>query len=177
MLIITLPGYSLQNKEDNQAIAADLREQEYDVYAHAWRHWVDESIEFDPVIEATELLEVIDRSGEQELIIIAKSMGTWVAVELISRLPEEVKLKKVIIMGVPYTSLDKKDNAKYETVLNALTIPVYWIQNELDPHGNFEAVKEWLGQVTFTKSINVQGIANHKYADVELIGKLVSLET
>src|SRR6185369_12160887 len=108
-----------------------------------WDHWTDTEQKFD-VEEKAKLISGLSR--QKEINIIAKSIGTLAASYVIKNNPEQVM--KVILCGIPLTDFSDQDKETMKT--NLKDFPVHKIivfQNDKDPHGSFNQIKEFLQDV------------------------------
>jgi pimeloyl-ACP methyl ester carboxylesterase len=160
MLTIYLPGFSVGNREEGNDIVTTLRANDFEVYYESWPHWTDESIAFDSRTEIKKLISVI---GEQtELNLIGKSIGTYVAVQLVETLKENIKINQLILLGLPVVDLTDADQKFYRPQVLNRAARTTIIHNEFDPHGSWLQVQELLTGSDY-ESILKQGVTDHKY--------------
>lgn len=162
MITIFLPGYSIKNKAEQDAISNALEENNYKVYKHQWQHWEDTSIPWDPSKEVIRVLEFIKGSGETEFSIIGKSFGTYISVKLLKEIPSQLKL--IILMGIPVKDFDEKEIEEFN-VLDSTSVPLYLIQNNNDPHGTIDEAREILDDANFKELL--MEAETHEYEYVE----------
>lgn len=144
MLTLFLPGFSGQyNGPEMEEISRTLRQHGLEVQEFEWPHWANPDHEFKADVEAERVWEFIQKSEDQEIAIVAKSIGTYVAMLLIDKHPEFVP-KKVVLLGVPKSSLPEADLAVYPKVVASLGGKVKIIQNESDPFGSAAEVNVFL---------------------------------
>lgn len=147
MRIFILPGYS----QKNRAWAEELK---YNMQLPipteiiSWKHWeTGNASDFDPVKEANKLSEKID-SSEEEIYIIAKSIGTLVASYVLRAHP--FLITKIIYCGIPLHDLSQNDREVYDVLGDIPNYKLHIYQNSEDPHGSSDEV------TAFLKSINPQ---------------------
>ncbi|MFS8131494.1 MAG: hypothetical protein ACMG57_05990 [Candidatus Dojkabacteria bacterium] len=162
MLTIFLPGYSIENQEEQVNISNALEENNYKVYKHQWRHWEDPNIQWDPSIEVTRIMDFIKNSGETEISIIGKSIGTYISVKILKVFSSQIKL--MILMGIPVKDFDEKEIEEFN-VLDSTNVPLYLIQNNNDPHGTIDEAREILDDANF-KELLMES-ETHEYEYVE----------
>ncbi len=137
MITFILPGYSVKNKEwaDETAKNIKLDGQIRPVY---WDHWTDDSQKFD----AQEKADLIVRHAKGEKMnIVAKSIGTLVAALIIEKAANQVN--KVILCGIPVNDLKAEKVEIIKKAISSLGKNVLIIQNDKDPHGTFDQVKDF----------------------------------
>jgi predicted alpha/beta hydrolase family esterase len=146
MKYIILPGYSKKNDDEVLSISQALSMKGLEVYAQRWRHWVDENVVWNVDAE----VKLIEESviNDLELTIIAKSLGTHIAVNFIKRNKE--KVKNIIFLGIPLINLTDEEKLDYK-ILWELNIPITVITNNQDPHGDISHVREFLSGLKYTE--------------------------
>jgi predicted alpha/beta hydrolase family esterase len=127
MVTIILPGYSLYNKVWAEGIAKELEEKVLPTIVHEWRHWKKKSISLSISKEIEKIKEEI---GDSELNILAKSVGVYVALNLIPKIPKQVN--KAILCGI--ASVEGEERAALlKEVLEVVPYEnILCIQNESD---------------------------------------------
>lgn len=166
MNVLYLPGNSILNKDEAYTIKSFLEEKGHSVYVHEWRHWADESIEWDLAKEIeiikTHNLELID-------VVIGKSIGSFVSSKIVN--DKLVNPKKVIILGLPLGSpLISIDD--YEGCIEIMQNNITVIQNDKDPYGPLDKVKELINK-SFANLI-IKNSDTHIYSYPEDILKALS---
>lgn len=159
MQILYLPGYSLKNKIESDSVSQFLENAGYSVIRHEWRHWADESIEFDPSIE---LSIIKTKTPQQEYVLIAKSIGTYMAMRHLENSNQEL-VKTVVLMGLPLEDLNQEEKSLYIKVLGSFKNPAHVIMNEFDSQGTAAAVKELLSTVSLSSFFIKPGEESHEY--------------
>lgn len=173
MKVIFLPGYSLHNQGEMNEVSEYLVSQGLSVNKIEWEHWLEPDRVWDLRSEVDKVSQKIAESSEEGLILIAKSIGTLVAVNLLKMINKSV-LKKVVLMGIPANDLSSDEKASYKEVLLELAEgKVVVMQNELDNHGIAADVVKMLDGVSLQMVI-VPGVSDHRYNYPEDIYKLVS---
>lgn len=158
MVTLIIPGYSSHNKPWLEETVSNIRS-DGEIRPIYWGHWTDESIKFDAKTKA-DLLDGV--SGKRVVDIIAKSIGTLVAVHLIEKSPE--KIRKVILCGIPLNDLSEKDKEIYKNALRKISpSSILVIQNDEDPHGGAESLKGLLSEFGNDIEIITKERADHEY--------------
>jgi predicted alpha/beta hydrolase family esterase len=169
MITLILPGYSKHN-QDWVMEAAKRLSVPGEIRPILWEHWTDESKSFVPAEKAKALVELIKN---EKVNIIAKSLGTLVAMFLIHKIPGQIA--KVILCGIPLSDIGEDEINVYKEVLllvspqNFLTI-----QNESDPHGSFSDAEELLHSINSSFIVLSKPAANHEYPYFEDFQKIIS---
>lgn len=147
MQILILPGFSDTNKEWVNGVAQNLKVSET-IRPFYWMHWSDSNSKFD--VEEKAQLIVKHIKGDR-IKIVAKSIGTLIALKLLSLIPDQVE--KVVLCGLPINDLkpEEIEFVKMMSVNNKDKVTI--IQNSNDPHGTFEQVKDF-GDVFLKESDN-----------------------
>ncbi len=167
MKIIYLPGSSIKNKEEGQMITSSLYNSGCNVYFHQWNHWKNESEPIGWDAEAEKVKSHID--SNDELILIGKSIGTYVVVKLISEYKD--KIKKIILLGIPVNGFNKEEQNEYYQNLKSISAPITVIQNSKDPYGSIDLLKSFLKDISYTLIEKDRSDHVYKYPDdiLELI--------
>lgn len=163
-MYLVLPGFSLKNKEEAEAIALAIESKNQKVYLHKWRHWDNPEAEFDPWLEVDLIKKQIEGG---DLNIVAKSIGTYIAVNLL----KEVPVNKLTLMGIPVSDLTAEELTSYSALSNLEHFTV--IHNDKDPHGNIQQVEDLLSGLEY--DLILKEAAHHEYRYVEDILKALGL--
>lgn len=167
--IIFLPGYSVKNKSEQDNIANFLSKKGLNSYKHRWAHWENESISFSRSKE----LEVIKSKlpKNEEFGIIAKSIGTIIAAELLSQINKR-RVKFVVLLGIPINDLKSSDVLKFINTFKNLGVPILCIQNSEDQFGDIVQVQDLLKEVDYEQVI--KDAVGHSYNYPEDIYNFIS---
>lgn len=152
MKVIVLPGYSLGNREFLQNMRAGLQN-DFEVMAVEWQHWSDNKTKIED-----EMDRVRETIGNEEVYVVAKSIGTWVAAQLLAL--------KYVFCGIPVNDLSKSEKQVYKAIDHENLLV---IQNEFDPHGSWDQVRKFLKRDNVIK----QDRNDHTYPYVEEIGRFL----
>lgn len=157
MKTIILPGYSEHNREWAEEIKSKISLSD-EVIIHCWRHWTKGSFSF-----KRELNIVLEIIGSEKVNIIAKSIGTRVALGVIKAVDKQIN--KLILCGIPGVSrMDILQFNAFKSSLNLLQQErVLIIQNENDPFGSFEKVSKFIGRINPEIKIVSKPRSDHNY--------------
>jgi len=168
MQIIYLAGNSFGNKSWIEKIKT-----EFDKFSDGeilyYDHWESGKRWINIEKESGKLDKLI--KDKKDYFVFAKSIGSVLALKNIFK--NTLKLKKLIICGLPY-NLAKKEKYPIDNYLKSLSIPVMFIQNEWDPVCGFEELKKTLKE---NSPVDYQLIKNpdnktHDYEDFEQLVEL-----
>lgn len=158
MRVIVLPGFSLGNKQWAQDMAAALGDK-FDTVVHELKHWeTGNEKDFDWNNEAE---KVVGLGGGDEVNMLAKSIGTAISLLAVKK---ELKVKKLILCGIPLQVSDKDWPVLFSEVLARFSIhDVVVFQNENDPYGSYQQVKEFIDKARLGIGVISKPAANHVY--------------
>lgn len=157
MSVIILPGYSLHNKEWAFKLREDLPS--FQIEVHEWRHWNNPEKSFSVNQEIEKIINKIDG---KKVNIIAKSVGTRVAMKLLSDHKE--KVGKIVLCGIPTDGENKKTFEIYKKGLeNIDQQKILIIQNKNDPFASFDDIKKFIGSINFKIRIIEKPRSDHEY--------------
>ena len=157
MKTIILPGYSPHNKDWAEDMKTQMR-LGHDVIVHNWKHWVKGSFSY-----KRELDNVLEKIGDEKVNIIAKSIGTRVALGVTEVIYGQIN--RMILCGLPGVSrIDVLQFNMFKKSLNLL-LPerVLIIQNENDPFGSFEKVSKFVGKINPGIKVVSKPGSDHNY--------------
>lgn len=169
MTILVLPGFSVRNRIWLEEAGKTLSKK-YQCVLHEWRHWFtgdkkDFSLE-------KETLSIKDKIKNcKQLFLLAKSIGTYVGANLISK--EKGKdFRRVVFCGVPLNDLSLFAQKKLSKNLSKFDPSRFLIiQNDLDPHGTYNQVESFAGQIGKNFRIIKMQASDHDYFYFDLIEK------
>ena len=147
-----LPGYSPRNKDWADEVKKNLSG---DIFAHDWEHWQGGAMSV-----KSELERIEKEAGQETLNIIAKSVGTRVAMQFLLR--KTNRLDKIILCGIPSVS---EENAEvFRRALESFSPKnIIVFQNEKDPFATYEEVKEFMGKVNSEIKVIQKPASTHDY--------------
>lgn len=168
MVTLVLPGYSAKNKEWSEQAAANLKI-DGQIRPVFWDHWTDPTKKF-KVAEKARLLG--DISETLVINIVAKSVGTLVASYIIQKYPSQIG--KVVFCGIPLNDFDEKDKEEMKKAIIALpSESIICYQNEADPHGTSEQVKNYIDKINSKITIIEKNRDDHEYPYYEEFNKFL----
>ena len=168
MKIVILPGFSSKNNEWLNQTRESLSTQ-HEVHAITWPHWETQNNEdFSVEKEAEKIKELV---GNQSFHIVAKSVGTLVAMYLIKDLSFQVQ--KVTICGLPFEDLDDKDKDMYKNLGQISANQIIVFQNENDHHGSFLTVSSFLKTINNKIQVISKPRDDHEYPYFEEFEKFL----
>lgn len=162
MLTIILPGYS----EHNRQWAEDMKFKMAltgEVFVHNWKHWSSTSSDsssgsFSLKQEIDSLLKEI---SNQKVNIIAKSVGVYVALNLIPKIYPQVN--KVILCGIASVANEDRKSL-VSAVINTLPVDnILCIQNENDKYITFNEAQKFYHSVETKLKIISKPRSDHEY--------------
>jgi len=157
MKTIILPGYSPHNKDWAEEIKNQMK-LGHEIIVHSWKHWVEGSFSL-----KYELEKIQEEIGDEKVNILAKSVGTRVAMALLKDNHEQVE--KLILCGIP--GVPRIEIPRFNLYKNSINLlparKVLVIQNEKDPFGNFEKVKKFIGKVNKDIQVISKPRSDHNY--------------
>lgn len=163
MKTIILPGYSLHNKDWALEIKKSLSFKQ-SVLVHEWQHWKLGGA-LRPKYEIGKILKEI---GRDKVNIIAKSVGTMIAMKVLSEIGGQVG--KIILCGIPSVSEERK--ILFTTSLSGFPPEnVVCFQNTEDPFATFAKVKKFISEVNSKIKVIEKPAETHNYpyfADFQL---------
>ncbi|KKQ93120.1 hypothetical protein A2865_02680 [Candidatus Woesebacteria bacterium RIFCSPHIGHO2_01_FULL_39_17] len=158
MKTIILPGYSEHNKEWAEEVAEKLTANGLPTTVHYWRHWDDKSLSLSL---REEIEKTLGEIGNDKVNIIAKSVGVFVALNLIPKISSQVN--KVILCGIASVAgEDRKGLVK--TVLSKIPIEnILCIQNENDKFVPFPEAEKFYHSVEPKLKVISKPRSDHHY--------------
>lgn len=138
MHIEILPGFSPHNAKWAEDIKKEL-EKLGEINIVRWPHWTTGKSQKGWIEKEAKKLK--NRVGNESVAIIAKSMGTLVAMEA-SKM--NVRVEKLIICGVPIADFREGDESRFSVIKRFSAEKVVVFQNEEDPFAKPKEVKSLL---------------------------------
>lgn len=158
METIILPGFSIKNKAWAEEIQKGLSSISSTSIIN-WAHWDTEKSEADWIEKEAEKT-ILTIQGKQ-VNIIAKSIGTAVAMVIIKLTPELIN--KIILCGVPTHDFLVGDEKYYEPLIKFPPSKILCIQNKDDNHGSYKEVEKFLHSLNTNLKIISQPRSDHEY--------------
>jgi len=166
MKTIILPGYSPGNKDWAEAITGKIN-LGHKVIVHNWRHWQTGAKNLSPKKEVETILKEI---GSHKVNILAKSVGTMVAMHILLKINNQVK--KIILCGIPTVSEGRKGLFQ-KALVGFPEDKIICFQNRKDPWATYNEVKEFMRQVNPKISVIEKPRGDHHYPYSEDFQKFI----
>lgn len=175
MFVLILPGYSTKNKPEAYNISEVLEAAGHQTLVYEWPHWEDVRLQLRPDFELPTIRSRIEEVARQpELAIVAKSIGTFVAMLLLQKY-SDIDPQKIILLGFPLTSLDEQERKIYPEMIARFKDRTHILQNEHDPHGGSEEVKALLGEHQALLQV-MPGRDDHRYDYPQEVEQLLRMQ-
>lgn len=158
MKTLILPGYSIGNKEEAEKIKKDLPS-DFEVVLWNWPHWETGHSETGWLeIEAEKIITTLK---QEPVNIVAKSIGTAVAMILLKRIPHQIK--KVVLCGIPIQDFLPGNDQYYEALDYPPAENVLCIQNENDNHGSYNTIERFVHNINPEIKVVSKPSSDHNY--------------
>lgn len=156
MVTFVLPGYSAKNKDWAEEIKSQLN-LFHPVLIHYWKHWETGASNLSVKYEVGEIIKEI---GKEDVNILAKSVGTMVAMHILLKIKKQVK--KIILCGIPTVSEERK-RLFQKALVGFPEDKIICFQNRKDPWATYNEVKEFMRQVNPKISVIEKPRGDHHY--------------
>lgn len=155
MKTIILPGYSKHNRDWAEKMALDM-DLAHEVVVHNWKHWYGVSFSLKQEIE-----RILKGIRDGKINIIAKSVGVFVALNLIPKISHQVN--KVILCGIASVAgEDRKELVN--TLLSKIPLEnILCIQNENDKYVTFAEAEKFYHSVDPKIKVISKPRSDHDY--------------
>ncbi len=155
MFTLVLPGYSQHNEEWAEEVANKLR-LSHEIKIHRWGHWSGGNFSLEE-----EIKKLINEIGKEKINIIAKSIGVYVAFNLIPKIPSQIG--RVIFCGI--SSVEREDEKKLikEVVSLVGEENILCIQNEQDKYVSYSNAEKFYHSASPNLRIISKPRADHEY--------------
>ncbi|MFH1970820.1 MAG: alpha/beta hydrolase [Patescibacteria group bacterium] len=155
MKTIILPGFSAHNKEWTDDLKKNLK-LSHQIEIIDWEHWKSGG-----GLKLKKEMEKIDRIVEKDKFnIIAKSVGTMVALRAIDKYKKQVN--KVILCGIPSIS-DKRMDIFKSLIKDFDHNNIICFQNSFDPFVSFKDLKSKIHKINSKITVSEKSAKNHDY--------------
>ncbi len=125
---------------------------------HYWSHWETGQAE-DGWIDKE--VEKIIKSENSQVNIIAKSIGTFVAMKILKLRPKLIN--KIILCGIAFYDFQHGDGKFYEALKLLEEKNILCLQNENDNHGTFSDVEKFVHSINPDIKIISRPRSDHEY--------------
>lgn len=130
-----LPGYSIKNKDWAYSVKDSLPDHNFEVVE--WSHWAQGEFSVN-----NEALQILKKIGDESYVLIAKSVGTLVAMHILKQ--KKGSLVKLVLCGIPLHDLDENDKKAYQVLTEFSSENVLVVQNTNDNHGSYQELTNFL---------------------------------
>lgn len=167
MKTIILPGYSPKNRDWAVKVKKNLKKNG-GIVVHEWRHWKSGSFYLPHEVKV-----LTDSIRDEKVNLLCKSVGTRVAMELISDLKDQIN--KVILCGIPTRFESDKTRNLYTKGLTHLSAEqVLCFQNKQDPFSPYDIIKKFIHSVNPKIKIISKERNDHHYPYYEDFRKFIA---
>lgn len=156
MKTIILPGFSPKNLSWAEEVVDKLGE---DTKVIHWPHW-----ETGKVVggwKQDKVDEILKEFEGENINILAKSVGTIVAMMILNQNPEMVN--KVILCGIPVIDFKKGNVELFEALKSFPSENIVCIQNDNDPLANYETIKKLIHSIKLDIQVVSKPLSTHDY--------------
>lgn len=158
MVTVILPGYSIKNKEWASESSKEL-DLGHEIRPIFWDHWTDPEKIFKAKEKSGDIIDVLLHDSAN---IVAKSIGSLVAAYVMQAIP--ARIEKVIFCGIPLNDLNEADKELIKEALRRFPAEkILCFQNEDDPHGSFDQIKDFLAKINPQIKIISKDRSDHEY--------------
>jgi predicted alpha/beta hydrolase family esterase len=166
MNTIILPGYSVHNRDWAEEMKS-LMGLDHEVIVHCWKHWMSGSFSL-----KRELEKIKEEIGDEKINIIAKSVGVFVALNLIPKISSQVN--KIILCGIASVANEDR-KALVESMLSMVSVEnILCIQNENDKFVKFSDAEKFYHSVEPKLKVVSKPRSDHNYPYPEDIKEFLS---
>ena len=160
MKLLGLPGRDQATDAWLRGLIQAVGDGQHEIAMPSYRHW-DSEHNPDPAFEAASL------AVSQADLVIAKSMGTMVLLELFAA---GMTPDRAVLIGVPLVGYSATQHQRLSELV--AQVPCLGIQQTDDFTGSFSALQDVLGDTAATLA-EVPG-ADHVYSDTRLLAQLIN---
>lgn len=167
---IILPGYSEHNREWAEGIAKELSANGLQTTVHNWLHWKSTQVELNITsgeqakagMSLREEIERIEIEIEEETVnIIAKSVGVYVALNLIPKIHKQIN--KVILCGIASVASDDRRDLVTTLTVKIPVANILCIQNEHDKYVSFADAEKFYHSIEPGLKVVSKPRSDHDY--------------
>ncbi len=156
MKTIILPGYSPHNRDWAIELKKDM-DLGHEILMHEWRHWRQGSFSV-----PREIKSILIKVGKEKINLIAKSVGTRVAMHLVAKIPGQIN--KVILCGIPTKGESNTAKQTYSEGLASLSpTQVIVFQNTKDPFANYKDIEKFIHSINPKIKVVEKSRSDHNY--------------
>jgi predicted alpha/beta hydrolase family esterase len=169
MKTFILPGFSPINKGWAEEVSKNLT----DSTVIEWTHWTTNKTDLPTWADwmSNEVDYVSEKIDKREVNILAKSIGTLVAMYIIKE--GSVLVNKLILCGIPLNDLSDKDKEYYSALKSIPSERLLCIQNSEDNHGSYNDVKTFVDSISTGVRIISKPADTHDYPYIDVFKKFL----
>ena len=168
MQTIILPGFSSKNKSWAEEIK-DVLALTNPTTVVNWTHW--ETGETAPDWMNQEINKIIDLIQDKPVNLLAKSIGTLIAMMVLEKKP--ALINKIILCGIPVLDFHSGDEKQYKILKTFPSDKIICFQNESDNHGSYYEVEKFLHSINPAIKIISKPRSDHEYPYAEEFSDLL----
>jgi predicted alpha/beta-hydrolase family hydrolase len=157
MQTLILPGFSDKNREWASAVQSSFGIKQSAFIS--WQHWATGKASPDWAQQETSA--IISKMAGQSYAIVAKSIGTYVAMLVLAAKLE--KISHLILCGIPVNDFLPGNASAYRILQQFSATKCLVIQNEHDPHGSTTQVKDLLTPINPLIQVISMPRSDHEY--------------
>ena len=155
MKTIILSGYSEHNREWAEEIKSQM-DIGHEVVVHNWKHWTGGNFSL-----VQELESISQEVGQEKINIIAKSVGVYVALNLIPKISSQIN--KVILCGIASVVAEDRYALVESTLAKIPVEKILCIQNENDKFVPFAEAEKFYHSVEPKLRVISKPRSDHHY--------------
>lgn len=161
MKTVILPGVSIRNREWAEEIQDKLTANGLQTTVHEWEHW--KTGEKEKFFAKEDIEAALGEIGGERVNIIAKSYGTYIAIEVLAKIKNQIN--KLILCGIPlgFLSENKLGDDKYKNLASFPADKIMCMQNEGDPVASYKQIKEFVGKINSEIKVVKKDREDHHY--------------
>ncbi len=156
MKTIIIPGFGISNKPWAEETVKKLAKVGIKSSIYPWKHWTGSQMATRDQVEDIKTL-----MGDENVNIIAKSIGTYVLSLLISKTKGQIQ--KIILCGIPINDLEEDDLDNYKEFGSVDPRNIVCFQNNNDSHGSIEQIRDFLKNINSEIEVISKPASTHDY--------------
>lgn len=162
-IVEILPGFSKKNEEWASVTRNGLQEHgSFQATIVSWPHWETGLVKEGWIEKGAN--KIVERVGKDTINIVAKSVGTMIAMEVVK---QSVNVDKIILCGIPIEDFQEDSRQRYNALKNFEANHVLVIQNDHDPHGKLDQVRSLIHEFNPDIAIKTKVGDHHEYLYVD----------
>lgn len=160
MKTIILPGRSLKNKAWAEEMADQMGVSDYKVIEwEPWKNDFDQPLDID--LETSKVLSAV---GQEKVLILAKSIGTYITIKVLEKVPDQIE--KILFCGIPLNflgSFNSPEKSAYKILSDFPSDKILIFQNEKDTAGSFSEVNDFIKKISPAIQVISKSRDDHSY--------------